>query len=196
MKSWNGTGMHKCMSISKWDQNMDYRITYWFEIMTRTYTRITESDWPIVIRMQSAALSAVVAEINGQCFGIVHDVQSCHPWVERSLYNVAPSEAQKGLISAVCVILISLDLRTILFSNRAQKRVHPRSIFFCTHSIHQHMWVKWVVGGVGWKKAYPMVLSICICCSITVCYCQYVDICFKNFKFARFPFSYLLFCVF
>ena len=70
------------------------------------------------------------SEINGQCFGIVHDVQSCHPWVERSLYNVAPSEAQKGLISAVCVILISLDLRTILFSNRAQKRVHLRSIFF------------------------------------------------------------------
>ena len=45
---------------------------------------------------------------------IVHDVQSCQPWMQRSLYNVAPSSSQKGLISAVCVILISLDLRAIL----------------------------------------------------------------------------------
>ena len=34
--------------------------------------------------------------------------------MQRSLYNVAPSSSQKGLISAVCVILISLDLRAIL----------------------------------------------------------------------------------
>ena len=39
--------------------------------------------------------------------------QHCR-WMQRSLYNVAPSSSQKGLISAVCVILISLDLRAIL----------------------------------------------------------------------------------
>ena len=40
--------------------------------------------------------------------------QHCCRWMQRSLYNVAPSSSQKGLISAVCVILISLDLRAIL----------------------------------------------------------------------------------
>ena len=90
------------------------------------------------------------------------------------------SSVQKGLISVVCVILISLDLRTILFDSCGEEGIERKKGFTCGQFFFFSL--LWNKQNYSWllQSKLGLILSTFKKCSkmiyhFTICVCFYIS---------------------